>query len=255
MKAIYSILTLLAAPALICQAFGAEVKGILQGLLPTNGTMKAGVAVNPQFSPEFIELQKALLTRLQGLSSEEQLAFMEKYDPLTLIAYDAKLWPDKAEYDKYKAEWKKATIQPVREVAVGLRHAVNNVWTVLSLTTDAQTRRSAPLTISALSYDSGKNAWISNNGELTAKDYQATEDNVYGAQTGQEWRLEKEDSLSKMSESVRVTRNTDGKAFYIFYSFSERSTISNAVIAQGGYTLMFPLRSTQVNMGTPGSRR
>ncbi len=254
MKAIYSILTLLTAPALICHAIGAEATGILQGLLPTNGTMKAGVAVNPQFSPEFLELQKALLSRLHKLSSEEQLAFMENYDPLMLIAYDAKLWPDKAEYDKYKAEWKKVTIIPVREVGVGLRHSINNTWVVLSLTTDEKTKRSAPLTISALTYDAGKNVWISNNGELVAKDYQTTEDNVYGAQTGQEWTLEKEDSLSKMTEAIRITRNTDGKAFYIFYSFSERSTISNTVIAQGGYTLMFPMRSKQVNMGMPGSR-
>lgn len=254
MKAILPIIALMVAPAMISQAHGAETAGLPLNLLPSNGTMKAGVAVNPQFSPEFLEMQKSLLSRLQKLSSEEQLAFMEKYDPLTLIAYDAKLWPDKEEYDRYKTEWKKATIQPIREVAVGLKQTNANIWSVISLTTDAQTRRSAPLTISALSYNSAKNEWISNNGVLTVKEYTATEDNVYGAQTGYEWTLEKEDSLSKMSESIRISRNTDGKAFYIFYSFSERSTISNTVIAQGGYTLMFPLRITQVNMGAPGSR-
>lgn len=253
MKALYTILALMAVPALVNPAYGAE-NTVLQGLLPTDATMKTGAAVTPQFSPEFIKMQQELLTRLQKLTPEEQKAFMESYDPLTLIAYDAKLWPNKDDYDKYRAEWKKVKIVPAREVAVGLKSEGENKWAVLSLTADPQTKRTAPLTISALSYDAARNVWISNNGELTAKEYQATDDNIYGAQTGQEWTLEKEDSLSKMKETIRISRNTDGKAFYISYSFNERSTISNAVIAQGGYMLMFPLRSSQVNMGVPGSR-
>lgn len=254
MKALYSILALMAVPALVSQVCGAENAGVLQGILPTNATMKTGLAVTPQFSPEFTKMQQELLTRLQALTPDEQKAFMESYDPLTLIAYDSKLWPNKEDYDKYKAEWKNVKIIPVREVAVGLKNEGGSNWAVLSLTADPQTKRTAPLTLSALTYDSAKNVWISNNGELTPKAYQATEDNIYGAQTGHEWTLEKEDSLSKMTETIRVSRNTDGKAFYISYSFSERSTISGNVIAQGGYMLMFPQRTSQVNMGTPGSR-
>ena len=67
MKALYTILALMAVPALVNHAYGAE-NAVLQGLLPTNATMKTGTAVTPQFSPEFIKMQQELLNRLQNLS-------------------------------------------------------------------------------------------------------------------------------------------------------------------------------------------
>lgn len=254
MKAILPIITLTLAPALISTASAADNLGALKGYLPTDGTMKPGVAITPVFSPEFTKLQQEMLKKLQAQPAEKQKAFIENYNPTSLVAYDAALWSDKAAYDAYKAEWKKTKIQPVREVAVGLKEDKPKHWTVLSLTLDPQTRRSAPLTISALSYDAEKNVWISNNGELTAKSFQTTEDNLFGAQTGTEWSLTKEDSLSKLNETVRISRATDSKNVYVSYSFSERSAISNGVIAQGGYMLLFPEKNTQVNVGTPGSR-
>lgn len=254
MKAILPILALLAAPVVMTQTCIAENAGALQGYLPTDGTLKAGYAVTPEFTPEFAQMQQALVTRLQALPAERQQAFMESYDPMVLISYSEDLWPTRADYDAYKEEWKKSRIKALREVGVGLRSGANNIWTVLSVTSDPQSGRSAPLTISALRYDSGRNVWISNNGELTAKDFQATEDHVYGAQTGTEWTLTKEDSLSRMTETIRITRGTDGKAVFLYYAFSERSAISNSVIAQGGYVLMFPVRAAAVNAGTPGSR-
>ena len=254
MKAILPIIALMAAPVVCTQAYGAENVGVLNGYLPTDGTMKTGVAVAPQLTPEFAKMQQELVKKLRSLPEAKQKAFMEKYNPMILPTYDAEIWPDKAAYDSYKAEWKKSGIAALREVAIGLRSLGNNTWSVLSLTVDPQTRRSAPLTISALKYDAGKNVWISNNGELTAKTYEATEEHLYGAQTGTEWSLSKEDSLSKMSETVRISKTTDGKAVYISYAFDERSAISNAVIAQGAYTIRLAVKTAQVNMGSPGSR-
>lgn len=252
MKAIVPIIALMAAPALISPAFAAA--GALEGYLPTDGTMKAGIAVAPQFTPEFGKMQQELAAKLQAATPEKQKAFMEKYNPLVLPEYDKDLWADKAAYDAYKAEWKKAQLTALREVAMGLRSEGGNRWTVLSLTVDPKTRRSAPLTISALTYDSERNVWISNNGELKAANFQATEDHVMGAQTGTEWTLTKEDSLSRLTETVRFSRTTDGKGVYVSYAFDERSAISNNVLAQGSYILLFPVKTNQVNMGTPGSR-
>lgn len=254
MKAILPIIALMTAPALVSAAYGADNIGALKGYLPTDGTMKPGVAVTPVFTPEFTKMQQELLKKLQALPADKQKAFIENYNPTNLIAYDSALWADKAAYDAYKTEWKKCKMQAVREVAVGLKSAGPNRWTVLSLTLDPQTRRSAPLTISALHYDAEKNVWISNNGELTAKEYQSTDDSIFGAQTGTEWNLTKEDALSKLTETVRISRTTDTKNVYVSYSFNERSAISNGVIAQGGYILLFPEKNTQVNMGVPGSR-
>ncbi len=253
MKAIVPIIAMMTAPVMVATAPAAEL-GALQGYLPTDGTMKAGVAVSPQFTPEFAKLQQELVKKLQALTPEKQQAFMERYNPMVLIPYDKELWPDQAAYETYRNEWKKTQFVALREVAVGLRAEGENRWTVISLTLDPQTRRSAPLTISALSYDAAKNVWISNNGELTASNYQATEDHVFGAQTGTEWKLSREDSLSRLNETVRFSRATDGKAVYVSYAFDERSVITNNVIAQGGYMLMFPIKTNQVNMGTPGSR-
>lgn len=252
MKAIAPIIALMAAPVLMTSAYAAA--GALEGYLPTDGTMKAGVAIAPQFSPEFVKMQQELAAKLQAMTPDKQKAFMEKYNPLVLTAYDKELWPDMAAYEAYKAEWKKAKLTALREVAMGLRSEGNNKWTVLSLTVEPRTRRSAPLTISALTYDSERNVWMSNNGELAASNFTATEDHVLGAQTGTEWKLTKEDSLSKLSETVRFSRTTDGKAVYVSYAFDERSTITNNVLAQGSYMLLFPVQTNQVNLGTPGSR-
>ncbi len=245
----------MAAPAMIAQAYAAEGAGVLQGILPTDGSMQTGVAVIPQHTPEFAPLHQQFISKIQSLEPDKQKAFLESFDQLTLTAYNADIWPDKAEYEKYKAEWKKVKLAATQNVAVGLKNSGQKRWTVLSLREDPATKRTAPLTISALTYDSGRNIWISNNGELTAKEYSVTDDNVFGAQTGHEWKLEKNDSLSKMTEIIRITKRTDGKAVFITYSFVEVSAINpRLVIAQGGYALMFPTRTAQVNMAAPGSR-
>lgn len=255
MKAFLPLIALLASPVLLTSTcYAEETPGALAGLLPADGSLKPGAAVRPVWTPEFAKMQQELTVKLQALSPEKQKAFMETFDPMMLIAYNKDLWSNKADYDKYKEEWKKVVIQPVTEVAIGLKNAGGNVWRVLSATVDAQSRKTVPLTISALSYDSSRNVWISNNGELTASEFKATDDYVYGAQTGTEWKLEKEDSLSRLSELVRVTKTTDGKFIYVAYNFSERSTVSNAAIAQGSYILRFAAGNARVNMGTPGSR-
>lgn len=255
MKAFLPIIALLAAPvALTSIGYADETPGELTGILPADGTLKPGAAVRPVFTPEFGKMQEKLSAKLNELSEEQRKAFLEDFNPLELPAYNKDIWPDKASYDAYKAEWKKVAIQPVTEVAVGLKGDGTSVWRVLSATVDAQSRKTVPLTISALSYDAARNVWISNNGELKASEYKATEDNVFGAQTGTEWKLEKEDSLSKLIEVVRVTKTTDGKSIYVTYNFSERSVISPVTIAQGAYTLRFAAGNAKVNMGTPGSR-
>lgn len=232
----------------------AESPGALDGYLPTDGTLKQGAAVRPVFTKEFAELQRTFAAKVAALPAEKQQAFLEGLDPNSVPDYNADIWPNKADYDKFVAEWKKSVIQPVTEVAVGMQSSGQGVWRILSATVDARTRRTVPLTISALKYDAKKNAWISNNGELTAKEYTATDANIYGAQTGTEWTLAKDDSLSRVREAVRVTKTTDGKFVYVSYAFTEQSAISGASIAQGAYVLRFPIVTPAANMGTPGRK-
>ncbi len=254
MKAFSPIFAMLAAPVMLNIAVCAESPGVLDGYLPADGTLKQGAAVRPVFTKEFAELQRSFTTKLLALPEEKRNAFLEGLDPNAVPDYNAEVWPDKAEYDKFVAEWKKSVIQPVTQVALGLQSEGKGMWKVLSFTVDARTRRTVPLTISALKYDASKNVWVSNNGELAAKDYKATDANIYGAQTGTEWSLAKDDSLSRIREAVRVTKTTDGKAVYVSYTFSEQSAISGASIAQGAYVLQFPIVTPSANMGAPGRR-
>lgn len=254
MKALSTILAMLAAPAMLSVAVCAESPGALEGYFPTDGTLKQGTAVRPVFTKEFTELQRTFATKVASLNEEKRKAFLEGIAPDSVPDYDAEVWPDKAEYDKFVSEWKKSTIQPVAIVALGLHSAGQNMWKILSSTIDPKTRRQGPLTIGALKYDASKNAWVSNNGELAAKTYSATDANIYGAQTGTEWSLSKEDSLSRIRETVRVTKTTDGKFVYVSYSFIEQSAISGGVLAQGAYMLRFPIVTPAANMGTPGRK-
>ena len=80
------------------------------------------------------------------------------------------------------------------------------------------------------------------------------EDYDFGAQTGTEWSMEKEDSLSKLKESLLITKTTDGKAVYVAYAMNEVSAISGTVIANHGYILFFPIQTERANATRPGRR-
>ena len=140
------------------------------------------------------------------------------------------------------------------EVAVGLEKSEDGTWSVLSATVDSKTKQQVPLTIGALRYDANRNVWISNNGELTAKDYSMTDASIYGAQIGTEWSLEKKDSLSHLRETLRLTKTIDGKYVYLAYSLVELSSVTGRGIAQGAYLLRFPQQTGGANLGTPGQR-
>ena len=169
------------------------------------------------------------------------------------MEYDADLWPDKAEYEKYTEAWKKTRLALMADVRVGLKSDGNNMYSVLSATRVAN-GGSLPLTIGSLRYNAAKNVWVSNNGELTGSEFSASENFDYGAQTGNEWKMEKKDSLSSLSEMIRLTKATDGKAVFLYYSLQERSVISGTIIANHGYTIIFPITSASAHATRPGQK-
>ena len=252
MKALSFILALVTVPSFIANA--ADKAGALEGYFPTDSTLRRGAQVRPAFPESIREPLQAFSTALQKLAPEKRQAYLEGYSLDQQPQYNADIWPNKEDYDKLVAEWKKVQIQPVTLVAVGLQELGNGQWRVLSFTEDAKTKQQVPLTIGALRYDANRNVWISGNGELTAKNYSAPDTNVYGAQTGTEWSVEKSDSLSRLRETVRVTKTTDGKFVYLAYSFVEVSAVTGSNIAQGAYLLQFPVQTPGANLGTPGQR-
>ena len=245
---------MLAAPAVICCAGYAEAaQGAVAGYLPTNGGTLAGSVIRPIRDTSFAELHRAAIQRFAQLPEEKQKAIDAKSSPDHLMTYDADLWPDKAEYEKYTAAWKKTQMARLADVRVGLKSEGKDIYSVISATR-LSNGGTMPLTIGSLRYNAAKNVWVSNNGELTGEAFSADESFDYGPQTGNTWKLEKKDSLSQLNEMIRLTKTTDGKAVFLYYSLTERSAISGTVIANHGYTIIFPITSASANATRPGQK-
>lgn len=254
MKASTLLCTLLAIPAAVCTTVSAQdVKTNISDYLPCDGSVRQGAVVQIGRDPSFVELHQTAVQRFVKLPREKQEELNKAGSANKLMPYSADIWPDKAEYDRYKEAWKKSRIIPRADVAVGLQNNGNNTYSVLSATRMAD-GSTMPLTIGSLQYDAGKNVWKSNNGELKPKAFSAGEDYDFGAQTGTEWSMEKEDSLSKLKETLLITKTTDGKAVYVAYAMNEVSAISGTVIANHGYVLFFPIQTERANATRPGRR-
>lgn len=250
----HSILSLLAVPAFFCGTGYAEAAPeAIDGYLPCNGGTMAGSVIRPIRDASFVELHRAAILRFQQLPKDKQEAINAKGSPDRLMEYEADLWPDKAEYDKYAEAWKKTQLARLADVRVGLKDEGNNIYSVISVTR-LSNGGTLPLTIGSLRYDGNRNVWISNNGELTGSHFSADDKSDYGPQTGHEWKMEKKDSLSQLNEMVRLTKSTDGKAVFLYYSLAERSVISGAVIANHGYTIIFPITTASANTTRPGQK-
>ena len=254
MKSHVFFCTLLAAPLAVCSAAqGAESADLVTSVLPTDGTLKQGAVVRVVPSEEFATLQKNVLARFAKLPKEKQQAISDRAVEMTLAEYTPELWPNKADYDAYAAAWKKATLIKAADVAIGLRKNSDGTYHVISATRISNSD-TMPITMGSLSYDATKHVWLSNNGEMTGKEFQTNENHLLGAQTGMEWSLTKEDSLSILKEQVRVTKATDGKGAYIYYNLSEISAYSKAPIANHGYVIFLPHTAAAANTGRPGQK-
>lgn len=254
MNVSHFLTAILAAPVVMCSAaFAEKAPEAISGCLPCDGSVISGTVIRPVRTSEFAELHRAAIERFTKLSKEKQQAINEKGAADRLMTYDADLWPDKEEYKKYAEAWKKTQMARLADVQVGLKSEADGIYSVLSATRVAN-GSSMPLTIGSLRYDSKKNVWISNNGELKGAAFDADESFDYGPQTGNEWILEKKDSLSSLREMIRLTKATDGKAVFLYYSLTERSSISGSVIANHGYTILFPITSASARATRPGQK-
>ncbi len=256
MKTTHAILSLLTVPALCCAAFAKETLDVVK-LLPQDGFLP-GRAIKPQFSEELAPILQKVEARFQKLSDEKKKEILEKQGQNRDRAFEyvPELWESKAEYENYIKVWKATKLIEVENVAIGIRKSSTaDVWDIVSATIDKNRGKPLPLTLGALTYNSKKNVWESNNGTLEAKPFTEDELFIYGAQKGQSWTLNKEDALSQIVEAVRITETPDDKYIFIYYSFVELSKASGQVIAQGGYTLRFPIKkSSAAGVTRPGQR-
>lgn len=233
------ISALIAAASSVYTVTGAEIVPSALQDFPGNGMRLNGESVTLTISDEFRGMQNNLATKLQQLPTEKKLEFLKNYNPTTLISYTPDFWATPEDYEKYKAEWKKIAITPVQTVQVGIYNRGNNEWSLHGVSINTFTREVSPLAICSLIYKADSNQWLSANGELKPTELTTNSDNVYGARKGTAWILRKEDTLSRISETLTITRRTNGEFLYLTYDFSEQTPDGGTKLAQGSYVLRF----------------
>ncbi len=254
MKEFTPILALLATPALVTSVLAAEAPGALAGYLPSDGSLIQGDNVRTIADPSLAPFNQEVVANFNKLSKEEKAELIKLFDSNKALPYNEALFGNKETYEKYMEAWQKTKIVPVGGVAIGLLASnTKDIWHVHSVTIDT-VGNTRPLTISALKYDAARNVWCSNNGELTATPFSADDTFVFGAQSGTEWNYEHADKLSRLRETVRITKTTDGEAVYVYYRFIETSAFSGTTIAQGEYTLRFPIVAKSAGLSRPGQK-
>lgn len=253
MKTFPFFLTLLTTPVLVGSISHAETApATINQYIPCDGTLLRGAVVRLVLDESFAKLHQGVIEKLQQLPENKRKEITDSTPANTVLAYTTDIWPNKADYDAYLEAWKKVQIAPVADVGMGFQSAGDGTWRVLAITRTPQ--GTMPMTIANLRYNAKTNTWLSNNGELTPKEYTADNGCAYGAQTGTEWILNKEDSLSKLTETVRFSKTTDGKYVYILYSLVENSAFSGAPVANHGYILRFDVPTARANTGKPGQK-
>ena len=246
MKAITPILALLTVPALVSFAAAESQPGAMKGYLPV-GSLTQGRVVRAQLDEAIVPYLKKVDEKFAKLPEADRKAMLEKRDQEQALEYDARLWDSKGDYEKYLAIWKKTKLVDQEPVAMGMNPSGDEgVWMLNSATVDAKTGQPMPLTLSALQYNAKDNTWISSNGALKSQGkLQRGENYVYGPMTGEEWKLETSDGMTKVVEDVAFAKSADGKNVFVFYRFSESMVSTGAPLANGSYVLRFPVGGTK----------
>lgn len=238
MKSLAHIIALSALSVMIASAQESVVPPALLNF-PANGMRVTGESIAIKLSPEFTQLQQELAKRVQQLPTEKKLEFFKNYNSTTLLAYSQDLWPDKAAYDSYCAEWKKISLVPQQVVQLGAYSRGGQEWGLQGVSVNTLSKQVIPLVINGFVYKADRNVWVTPNGELKPSDISTTSDNIYGARKGTAWVLNKEDALSRIREVLTITKRTNGEFVYLTYEFSERTPGEGAILAQGSYVLRF----------------
>ncbi len=238
MKSFAHIIALSALPVMVAAAQESVIPPALLNF-PANGMRVTGESIAIKLTPEFTQMQQELATRVQQLPTEKKLEFFKNYKSTTLLPYSEDLWPDKATYNLYCAEWEKISLVPQQVVQLGAYSRGGQEWGLQGVSVNTLSKQVTPLVINGFIYKADRNVWVSPNGELTPSEISTTSDNIYGARKGTAWVLNKEDALSRIREVLTITKRTNGEFVYLTYEFTERTPGEGAILAQGSYVLRF----------------
>ena len=220
--------------------------GAMEGYFPKDGTMRSGQTVRIVHTWNGTRRILDMHRRAKNLTPEELEAFKHLYSQWAPFPYNATIWPDTKDYDKYVEEWNKAQLVPMEPVSVGLQDAGEGMWRLNS--TKGETGN--PMVISSLKYDAKRNVWISGNYELTAHDY-AISGGPFGVQNGTKWSIMLEDDKTCKAEELCITKSPDGKCAYLTYE----SVVGDAAskTAQSGVMILLQFKDEDEEKSTPAA--
>lgn len=140
--------------------------------------------------------------------------------------YDEKLGMSQEEYDKYVKLWDEREAKRISETMLMLTESGDGKWKLVG--------SGEASSLSLLTFDPEKNSFKSPNGTLESiANIKAPKRSLLGAWTGEEWRYQSENSLTKMKENVALGTSEDGKYSLLVYRLQEVSTKGRPLFDQG----------------------
>ncbi len=217
MKTFRTLFLFLMASVLMLTANAAQKPTPVDAYLPLEKmvvTAALVVDIDPGMIPIMDKIEKVMV----AMPEKEREELLSKIQPGEPIPNDARLgWTDES-YAEYMKVWKKRQIRVVGNVGLGLYHAGNNIWNLVSMN-----QKSQPLPLSTLRYDAQKKEWKSPNGVLKLKgDVTFDDTNMYGAWSGKEWVLESKTMLSTLTETLVLGKTKDKRNIYFVYHKVEK---------------------------------
>ncbi len=175
------------------------------------------VILQDELKPYMDKMLKKMDT--YSLEKKKELVETIKEKPGQPVPYNDDIGLTKEEYQKYLECWKKTQIKDIAPVMIGVMNSgERDVWNLVTLA------KNGPLPLSTLKFNEKKNVWTSLNGELKfVEDIKNDDANLYGAWEGKEWKLEKKDILSEVTETITIAKTSDAKYAYIMYNILEKT--------------------------------
>lgn len=138
----------------------------------------------------------------------------KKAAPGVPLPYDPKLGLNEDEYAEYLKLWGARKFVSEAKVSLSLKQVGDGLW---------QLAVSGPgMPIRLLRYQPEGDSWTSTNGTLKRiDDINADERSILRGWTGQEWKMEKEDSFVKAKENFAIGREKKGKHGLLVYRYQE----------------------------------
>ena len=244
MKALQHLFSIFFAVAMVSLTYSADEKTIIGEYLPAQVPLK-GAIVECIIDQSLKPFQQKIVKNIEKLTKEEQIPLLKQIDKGYPWPYDEHLGLTKEEYQQYLVAWNKKKIVECIPVIFELRNESDHIWKIVTVS-PTKTGDLTPLPMSACTYDSQRNVWITPNGELKlVENLNYDTSHLFGAWIGQRWELEKKDSMSQMRESISLGMTQDKQFVYMIYNLLEFVTSTGRPTLGETFVLRLPAKTSK----------